>query len=178
MKEEQLRDILQTWESIPLVIQHITEHPEEMNILLKIVLDDNQPENWRAAWLLDKVHEKQADLVEPFLPILTDFALQTKNSGKKRHLLKLISLHEIAEENLITLLNHCMTVFTDPNEAIAVRVHAMQILFNIASKEPELANEMIELIEHEIEFHGSAGISSRGRKLLAKLYKMNKKPGI
>jgi hypothetical protein len=46
----------------------------------------------------------------------------------------------------------------------------MQILFNIAQKEPDFSGELIELIEHEMEYHGSAGIASRGGKLLKKLY--------
>jgi predicted nucleic acid-binding OB-fold protein len=70
------------------------------------------------------------------------------------------------------LLNFCIEVFTNAAEDIAVRVHAMQILFNIARKEPDFAGELIELIEHEMEYHGSAGISSRGRKLLKRLHEI------
>ena len=47
----------------------------------------------------------------------------------------------------------------------------MQILFNISEREPELKHELIQLIEHEIEYHSSAGIKSRGSKLLRKLYR-------
>jgi hypothetical protein len=109
---------------------------------------------------------------------MTDFMLITKKSGKKRHLLKLISLHDIPEEKMAILLNFCIDVFTNAAEDIAVRVHAMQILFNIAQKEPDFAGELIGLIEHEIEFHGSAGISSRGGKLLKKLYLMEQSSAI
>jgi hypothetical protein len=67
------------------------------------------------------------------------------------------------------LLIFCIAVFTNSAEPIAIRVHAMQTLFNIAGKEPDFAGELTELIEHELEFHGSAGLVSRGRKLLKKL---------
>jgi hypothetical protein len=100
---------------------------------------------------------------------MTSFVLTTKNSGKKRHLLKLISLNDIQEENVALLLNHCIDVFTSATEPVAVRVHAMQILFNIAQKEPDFSGELTELIEHEMEYHGSAGLTSRGKKLLKKL---------
>ena len=36
--------------------------------------------------------------------------------------------------------------------------------------EPEFKQELIQLIEHEMEFHSTAGIKSRGKKLLKKLY--------
>jgi len=73
------------------------------------------------------------------------------------------------EKDLAVLLDFCIQEFTNGSEPVAVRVHAMQILFNISQKEPDFAGELIGLIEQEIEFHGSAGISSRGLKLLKKL---------
>ena len=103
---------------------------------------------------------------------MTDFAMITQNLSKKRHLLKLISLHEVPEDKMARLLNHCMEVFTSVANPVAVRVHAMQILFNIALKEPGFAGELIDLIEYEIACHGSAGLASRGRKLLKLLYKL------
>jgi hypothetical protein len=85
--------------------------------------------------------------------------------------LKLISLNDIQEENMAVLLNFSIEVFTNAAEPVAVRVHAMQILFNIAQKEPDFSGELIELIEHELEYHGSAGLASRGKKILKKLVK-------
>jgi hypothetical protein len=101
---------------------------------------------------------------------MTSFLMTTQNASKKRHLLKLISLNEIQQENMAALLNFCIDEFTNAAEPVAVRVYAMQILFNIAQKEPDFSGELIELIEHEMEYHGSAGIASRGGKLLKKLY--------
>jgi hypothetical protein len=119
--------------------------------------------------MVDKIHEIHPERVTPYLPMMTDFVLTTHNAGKKRHLLKLISLHAIPEDRMVVLLNFCIDVFTSASEPVAVRVHAMQVLFNIAQQEPGLVDELIDLIQHEIEFHGSAGISSRGKKLLKKL---------
>ena len=72
---------------------------------------------------------------------------------------------------MAVLLNFCLEVFTNAAEPVAVRVHAMQILYNIAQKEPDFSGELIELIENEMEYHGSAGLASRGKKLLKKLIK-------
>lgn len=124
--------------------------------------------------MVDKIHEKHPELVVPYFPALTDFVLSTQNAGKKRHLLKLISLHDIPEENMALLLNYCTEVFSNATEPVAVRVHAMQILFNIAQKEPDFAGELIELIKQETEYHGSAGIRSRGQKIIQKLQEIRK----
>lgn len=169
MQENELVELIKSWENLALVVKHIGHHPEHLEALMKLVFDDRDPRNWRAAWMVDKIHEQHPHLIIPYLPALTDFVLTTNNDGKKRHLLKLISLHEIAEDKMAVMLNYCIDVFTSASEPIAVRAHAMQILFNIAQKEPDFAGELIDLIQNEMELHGSAGISARGRQLIKKL---------
>ena len=169
MTEKDIHAMIQSWENIALLVRYIADYPEHLDIIMTKALDDSEPENWRAVWMVDKIHEQHPELVIPYLPVMTSFVLTTKNSGKKRHLLKLISLNDIQEENVALLLNHCIDVFTSATEPVAVRVHAMQILFNIAQKEPDFSGELTELIEHEMEYHGSAGLTSRGKKLLKKL---------
>ena len=167
--EIELAELIHSWENLALVMRHISEFPQNLNRLIQLALDDSDQRNWRAVWMVDRIHEKHPELVIPYLSAMTDFVLITNNSSKKRHLLKLISLHPVPEDRMVTLLNYCMDVFTDAVEPVAVRVHAMQILFNIAQQEPGFGSELMDLIENEIELHGSAGISSRGRKLLKKL---------
>ena len=169
ISENELSSLIQSWDNMALVMRNISNFTLHLDQLLKLALDDRDSRNWRAVWMMDRIHEKHPQLIVPFLPAMTDFVLTTQNAGKKRHLLKLISLHPICEDRMVTLLNFSMDVFTAAKEPVAVRVHAMQILFNIAQQEPGLVGELIDLIENEIELHGSAGISSRGRKLLKKL---------
>ncbi|HEX7585466.1 MAG TPA: hypothetical protein VF373_12305 [Prolixibacteraceae bacterium] len=174
MTEVELLDLLQSGENIPLVARHISIHPEMIETLMNIVLTDGTNSTWRAAWIADKIHEHHPELIVPYLQPMIDFVLHTTDSGKKRHLLKLVSLHAIPEAQMARLLHFCMDTFTNTAEPIAVRVHAMQILFNIAQKEPDFSGELIELIEHEIECHFSSGLAARGRKLLRKLFEMEK----
>lgn len=175
MTENELYTLILSWENIALVVQHISIFPENLDRLTSIALNDQLDKSWRAMYLAEMIHEKHPELIVPFLPLMTEFLLTTQNASKKRHLLKLISLHDIPEEKMALLLNFCIEKFTNSEEPIAVRVHAMQILFNIAQKEPDFSGELINLIEHEIEYQGSAGISSRGGKLLKKLYN-NRRP--
>lgn len=169
MKENELAELIRSWENLTLVVKHMGDHPEHLEALMKLVFDDSDPRNWRAAWMADKIHEQHPDLIIPYLPAITDFVLTTGNEGKKRHLLKLISLHEMPEDKMAVLLDFCIEVFTSAKEPIAVRAHAMQVLFNIAQTEPDFAGELIDLIQNEMELHGSPGISARGRQLIKKL---------
>jgi hypothetical protein len=172
MTENEIRILIQSWENLALLVRYISNYPEHLDVIMSKALDDSQPENWRAVWMVDKIHEKHPNLVIQYLPAMTEFLLTTRNASKKRHLLKLVSLHEVPEDKVALLLNFCVEVFTNATEPVAVRVHAMQILFNIAQKEHDFSGELIDLIEHEIEYHGSAGIASRGRKLIMEMHKM------
>lgn len=177
MTESEIRTLIQSWENMALMVRYIADYPEHLDIIMNKALDDSQPENWRAAWMVDKIHEKHPELVLPYLSAINSFVLTTKNSGKKRHFLKLISQYPLPEVNIALLLDFCINTFTNASEDVAVRVHAMQILYNIAEKEPDFSGELIELIEHEMEYHGSAGITSRGRKLLNRLHQIKSQRG-
>jgi len=67
------------------------------------------------------------------------------------------------------LTDFCIGVFTSAKVPVAVRVHAMQVLYNITEIQPELKTEILLIIEHEMENHFSAGILSRGNKIANKL---------
>jgi len=123
-------------------------------------------------YLVDQIHDIQPELVIPFFPVLNEFLLRTSNQSKKRHILRIFSIHEVPNENMALLLDFCIQELTNASQPIAVRVHGMQILYNIALKEPDFAGELIDIIENEIEYHGSAGIANRGTKLVARLRRL------
>lgn len=170
MLKQNLIELASNWENFPIIIAHVKTNSIDLPVLLEIATDDSVYENWRIMYLIDKIHDERPDIVVPYFDRLTDFLFKTKNSSKKRHILKLLSMHEPDRERIVDLLDYCILTFTDPSEPVAVRVHAMQILYNISLKEPDFTVELISLIESEKEYHGSAGISSRGNKLLKKLY--------
>ena len=103
--QNELSALIQSWENLALVMQHISDFPQHLSALMKLAFDDSDHRNWRALWMVDKIHEKHPELVIPYLPAMTDFVLTTQNSSKKRHLLKLISLHTIPESKMVILLN-------------------------------------------------------------------------
>lgn len=168
MTANELRDLIQSGDNVPLLTRFLTDNPEFLPELMNAGKCD-EAGAWRAFWIADKIHEQHPGLIVPFLPEMSELVLKTKDQAKKRHLLKLISLNKIPEEMMADLLDFCIGRFSDASEPVAVRVHAMQVLFNIAREQPDFAGELTDLIEHEIEYHGSAGIKSRGKKLLQKL---------
>ncbi|WP_299578730.1 hypothetical protein [uncultured Sunxiuqinia sp.] len=170
MTREEFYTYLNEWSAIETLTSYLVEHPEEISMLVQIGLHDSQKESWRALWIVDKIHEKKPALIGPYLPQFIDSLHQVTNESKLRHLLKIISLNPILPDRLTFLLDFSIAELTNAARPIAIRVHAMQLLYEIALVEPELRAEVIQLIEHEMTFHASPGILSRGKKILKKIH--------
>lgn len=169
MTKEEIYEILDSWENIEYLMREIINAPENYKTLIEIALYDTNPKSWRAAYLVDKINDINSEMLMPFLNEMIDQVKKEKNGSKKRHFLKLISMNDIPKNHMGFLFDFCLKTFTSSKEAVAVRVHAMQILFNITQTEPELKPEIQTIIEHEMEYHPTAGIISRGKKLVKKL---------
>ena len=169
MTEQQMMELIDSWENLDFLMQAIMHNPEDLSVLTEIAFNGTHPKSWRAVWLMDKIHEKEPLLIRELIPQMIEQLKTEKSGGKKRHLLKLISLNSVQHDKLGFLTDYCITAFTSSKEPIAVRVHAMQILHNIALIEPDLKPEIRTILELEIENHPSAGLVSRGRKLLKSL---------
>jgi len=175
MRKEELIELINSWENLPFLVKEIAQTPEYYAMLMDVALYSSYQKSWRAAYLVDKINDKYPELLHPFLSEMIEQVKIEKSESKKRHFLKLISLNDLPQVQLGYMLDFCLKTFTSAKEPVAVRVHAMQILYNISESEPELKHEILTTIEHEIENHSSAGIVSRGRKLVQKL-RLQKNP--
>ena len=169
MTEKELYDLLNSWENIEIVKQNLSRNKEDFDVLMSIALNREEQRSWRAAYLADLIHDDFPEMLLPYLPKIVEKLKSENNASKRRHWLKLICMNQIEERYFGFLFDFCIDMFTSAKEAIAVRVHAMQILFNISEMEPDLKSEILALIEHEMEYHSTPGIKSRGKKLADKL---------
>ncbi len=171
MTKGELFEIIASWENLPIVIKEIVNNPEYYKMLMDLALYHPDEKSWRAAYLVDKINDDFPELLQPYIDEMINQLKAEKNSSKKRHFLKLISQNMIDEKHFGFLVENCIAMLTSAREPTAVRVHAMQVLYNISETETGLKPELILIIEHEMEFHSTAGILTRGRKLVAKLRK-------
>lgn len=140
--------------------------------LWELALSDDHPINWRAAWAMDAVWQKTPKLIIPFIPKMWSLLPSLKVDGVKRQFVKIIAEWPLPdnEEQLGILLGTCFDWLVATDEAIAVKVHCMQILYNISIRIPEIVPELKTTIEVAM-LEGSPAIVSRGRHVLQRLQK-------
>jgi hypothetical protein len=169
MTTNEIKQLIKDWENTETVFDYFNKHTGDFPNLLTVALDESDPTNWRAAWLVDKLNDRHPKLIAAHIDRILEASFSTENQSKLRHFLKLISLHPITKHSAGKLFDRSLTIFTSPGYAIAIRVHALQILYELSKEEPELKRELILTITQELELHPSAGIVSRGQKILNKL---------
>lgn len=147
-----------------LVAQSISENPEMVEELWQFCISDSEY-SWRATWILDKVYDITPDLVRIYIPQMIELIPKLENESKKRQFLKLISLEPLPSNISGEFINHCFDLLISSISAIAIKVYAMQVLYNFSLQEPDLQNELTLIIEEGME-NGTAGYCSRGRKIL------------
>lgn len=177
MNRQDLLDLLMAWENLDLIAREMKAQPQHLEPLFDIALNSKYPGNWRAAYIADKVNSTAPELISPYIETIISTLSAETHSSLKRHLLKLISLHPLPEKHHSFMLDFCLDCFTSAAEPVAVRVHAMQVLYNISEYEPGFKPELLEIITHESALQTSPGIRSRGRKLTIQLRKQIRKSG-
>lgn len=170
MTEKDFLKLLESWDYFELLLQELRAKPELLPSFMQLALNNDHPNGWRALYIADKVSDSHPEWMEKFVPDMIGSLKTERHHGKKRHLLKLISQNKVLDEHSGFLVDYCLGVFTSSGEPVANRVHAMQILYNISEKEPDLKPELLEIIQQQIEFHPTPGIRSRGNKLAKKLF--------
>ena len=169
MTREELVELIDSWENLPILVNEIARTPDYYSLLMDIALYYSYKKSWRAAYLVDKINDQYPELLQPFLNKMIEQVTIEKSESKRRHFLKLISMNNLTGDQQGYILDFCIKTFTSAKEPVAVRVHAMQVLYNISLNEPDLKPEILAIFEHELENHSSAGILSRGMKLVRKL---------
>lgn len=169
MTKEELVELINSWENLPFLVKEIAKTPEYYKMLIDIAFYSTNQKSWRAAYLVDQINDTNPELLDPFLDEMIVQLQIEKSESKRRHFLKLISMKSVPHSQQGSMFDFCVKTFTSSKEPVAVRVHAMQVLYNISDNEPDLKPEILAIIGHEMENHSSAGILSRGTKITNKL---------
>lgn len=139
-----------------------------LNNLLIYYSTDCPPFPHRASWVITTISDRYPELVRPYLKKIVSHIEKFDHSGIRRNLLRFIAETDVPKSLQGKLYDVCYRWLQSRLEPPAVKVHCMQILFNISEKEPDLRKELKLIIEDLID-HDSAAIKSRSRQLMKKI---------
>ncbi|QSE97658.1 hypothetical protein [Fulvivirga lutea] len=136
--------------------------------LMSLFLGDDYRTSQRAAWAVSKCHDKNPELIAPYLKHMLQNLEKAHHDAVKRNTLRILQDIEIPESLWGKTADVCFKVMQSSAEPIAVKVFGMTVLANICQKVPELKNELRLIIEDQLPY-GSAGFKSRAKKVLKDL---------
>jgi hypothetical protein len=153
------------------IVKYIGSDSERFAVLVKIFLGDDRLLTQRAAWAVSYCAQQQPQLIKPYLPKLVKL-LDKKDlhDAVKRNTLKILETIPVPKALQGQVANACFR-FLLSQEPIAMKAYSMTVLLNICKEEPDLKNEL-RLVIGEMLPLGSAGIRSRGKRVLRELEKL------
>jgi hypothetical protein len=154
-----------------LYIREVIGTKGQFGSLLELALHDKDPVAWRASWVLDGSDEQQAGLATSYISKIVQSLPALESKGSLRSLLRLLCRYDIPEEDQGLLIDLCFSYLTSELYPLAVKVHAMQIVYNHVLIYPELKDELVTVLEDQME-NNSVGFLARGRRLIKQMEKL------
>ncbi len=154
-----------------LLVGEIMNSDEHVETLLRLALHDKDPIAWRACWLLDCSDEKKPGLARKHLTRIIQSLEGLQSKGTLRSMLRLLTRYQIPEEEQGLLIDLCFRYLVSELYPVAVKAHAMQIIYNHVLIYPELKNELITVIEDQAA-NNSVGFRARGNILIKQMEKL------
>ena len=151
-----------------LYIREVGDSEEKFSILLDLALNGKDPVAWRAAWILDGSDELNPGLASNCLPKIIQKLPGMKSTGTLRCLLRLLARYSIEENEQGILIDLCFGYMVSELYPVAVKVHAMQIIYNHVLIYPELKEELVTVIEDQVN-NNTVGFKSRGMRIIRQL---------
>lgn len=170
-KKEEIRNYLihDLSERVIAKLSSVAQSDNEIvNILWDLIVENSYPISWRSAWVYAKVAYSNPELVKHHLPLFTKFLTTFTHDGQKREILRVILLFPMQLQDMGLLLNTCFNWISSSTESAAVKVHSMEIVFQISEIEPDIKPELKLLILQQI-VDGDPSFKSRGSKILQKM---------
>ncbi len=153
------------------IADYIGNDKERFHQLMKLFFSKDTVLSQRSAWVMSSCVIAFHTLILPYLKQLLENLKNPVHPAIKRNSIKVLELIEIPEAFMGLATNVCFEVLLSNKEEVAQQAYAMSVLYNIATKEPELKNEIKLVIEDMIP-NGSPAILSRGKKVLKQLAKL------
>lgn len=150
------------------IISDVGNSQEKLKSLLDLALYEKDPVAWRAGWILDGAAEVHPEIAINYIRSIASRLPEIKSTSTLRCLLRLLCRYEIHEDDQGILIDLCFSYMVSELYPVAVKVHAMQIIYNHVLLYPELKDELVTVILDQEE-NNTVGFKSRGKRIIKQL---------
>lgn len=129
----------------------------------------NDKDSWIHAWQINHVKKTELIKIQKQVDKIIS-AIDGKNDGHQRELLKVLLKLNLTDDQLSLLWDICLRIWLDIQKQSSVRISAYKILVNTAKKFKPLSDELVRLTEEKHITSLSNGIrNSTYKNLLSEL---------
>lgn len=121
-----------------------------------------------SSWLLAHIADNHFATLLPFHTQLIDAFMDCTDPSTQRNLGNVLQRFPQIAHREGELLDKLFRFLTDPESKVAVKVYAMNLIFNFLSTYPELKGELQMIIEDGLT-RESAAYQSAGKKILKRI---------
>ena len=154
-----------------LLMGEVIKSESKFKALLQLALQEKDPIAWRAAWVLDGSDELKPGLARKHISKIVKALSGLESKGTLRSLLRLLTRYDIPEEEQGLLIDLCFSYLVSAQYPVAVKAHAMQVIYHHVLLYPELKGELIAVIEDQAK-NNSVGFKARGSILIKQMEKL------
>jgi hypothetical protein len=140
--------------------------------LIDIMVNGREKSKNHAAWVLSHCADTHPWLLEKHKEALLLNLQMPAADSVKRNSLRVLRYVNLPEDLMGIAADLCFGFLNSGKEPVAIKVHAMDVLYKIVVKYPELKEELRVSIEEQMPY-GSAGFKSHGSKVLKNLHKLS-----
>lgn len=157
------RNLKWNWDEIA---KYCVKHPKTIIQVVNFTMDEEVHVQQNAGAVIGKIVDLDRKILTPYLVTMVSNLTRNPHDAVKRATLRVFQFSEIPEEVEGELFEYVIATLKSLEEPIATKAFGMTAARRICERYPELANELIPLIEIIVEEKLSAGLVNRGQKEL------------
>lgn len=139
------------------LLEKIRSEKQNLDLLLRWSLLNEQPLGWRSTWLLRQIIKKKDPIIQPHVSTVLEL-FSSFNESQKREWLKTLENQIINEDEEGILFDLCISEWKNVHNHPALRASAINMIFELLKKYPELKSELNHLMTTEYIASLSPGI--------------------
>ena len=152
------------------MVLEMAKHGYDFGDYLNIVERSELPVKWYLTWNLGHYLQEYSHLGLVKQRLFWEFSKQVEHEGMLRDIWRSWSFLVVHEELEGDVFDKAVRIIPSQMYPVAVRVHAMKTAHNIAKNYPEIAEELMMILE-DLDHDESSGIRARAKNILKDLRK-------